>query len=100
MFTFYYVCLQIVVKRSIFSLSGLNYVDSSSIYDPFEDDQFEDVSQVKKAFCWKYFLLDKTNRKVKCKVEISDGNFCDRIITYKASNIQRHLKDLHGIDKE
>ena len=43
--------------RSIFSLSGLNYVDSSSIFDPLGDEQqFEDVSQFKKAFCWKYFL--------------------------------------------
>ena len=88
--------------RSIFSLSGFNYLDSNSKYDPFVEDvgQFEDLSQIKKAFCWKYCLLDKTNRKVKCKVQISEGNFCDRIMSYKASNIYRHLKHHHGIDKE
>jgi len=43
---------------------------------------------------------DKANRKVKCKVQISEGNFCDRIMSYKASNIYRHLKHHHGIDKE
>ena len=88
--------------RSIFSLSGFNYLDSNSIYDPFVEDvgQFEDLSQIKKAFCWKYCLLDKANRKVKCKVQISEGNFCDRIMSYKASNIYRHLKHHHGIDRE
>ena len=82
--------------RSIFILSGLNYVASSSIFDPFvEEGQFEDVSKIQKAFCWQYFLLDKTNQKAKCKVKISDGNFCDRIISSKACN--KHLK-IHGID--
>jgi len=75
---------------------GLNYVASSSIFDPFvEEGQFEDVSKIQKAFCWQYFLLDKTNQKAKCKVKISDGNFCDRIISSKACN--KHLK-IHGID--
>ena len=83
-------------QRSIFILSGLNYVASSSIFDPFvEEGQFEDVSKIQKAFCWQFFLLDKTNQKAKCKVKISDGNFCDRIISSKACN--KHLK-IHGID--
>ena len=94
MFTF---CQNCSKNRSIFSLSGHIYVDSSSIFDPLEEGQFEDVSQVKKAYCWKYFLLDKTNQKAKCKVQISDGIFCDRIINFKACN--KHLK-IHGIDKE
>ena len=85
--------------RSIFSLSGLNYVDSSSIFDPLGDEQqFEDVSQFKKAFCWKYFLLDETNQKAKCKIKMRDGNICNRIISSKACN--KHLKQYHGMDND
>ena len=85
--------------RSIFSLSGLNFVDSSPIFDPYEDYQFEDVSKVQKAFCWKYFLLDKTNHYAKCKVKINEGEYCDKVFTSKGgtTNFNRHLKNRHGI---
>ena len=67
------------------------------------DDQFEDVSKVRKAICWKYFLLDKTNDKAKCKVKISEGEYCDRVFcTQRArgstSSITNHLRKQHGIE--
>ena len=83
-----------------FSLAGLNYVDSSLVFNPFEDDQFEDVSQVQKAFCWKYFLLDKANQKAKCKVKIREGEYCDRVYSATTTRgIKYHLENNHGISK-
>ena len=87
--------------RSIFSLSGLNYVDSSLIFNPFEDDQFEDVSKVQKSYIWKYFLLDKANHKAKCKVKIGEGQYCDRVYSSQegatTGAMKNHLKNHHGI---
>ena len=72
-------------------------MDSSSIL--FKDDQFEDVSKVRKAFCWTIFLLDKETHKAKCKVKISEGKYCDRIISarFTTNNCNQHLKNCHGI---
>ena len=74
------------------------FSDSISI---FNDDQFEDVSNSRKAFCWKYFLCDKANGKAKCKVEISKGEYCDTIFIakYGTSMLNRHLKHSHGINE-
>ena len=87
---------KLLVNRSILSLSGLNYIDSSL---KFEDNQFEDVSKFRKAFCWKYFLFNKANNRAKCNVKISEVEYCDR--TYDAingtSNFNSHLKKHHGI---
>ena len=67
----------------------------------FNDVQFEDVSNSRKAFCWKYFLCDKANGKAKCKVEISKGEYCDTIFIakYGTSMLNRHLKHSHGINE-
>ena len=81
-----------------------NYVDSSSIL--FKDGQFEAVSKVRKAFCWKYFLLDEENLKAKCKVKFSEGRgCCDKVFSVKGYNgcvqvsgtINKHLENEHGI---
>ena len=66
------------------------------------DDQFEDVSKVRKAICWKYFLLDKTNDKAKCRVKIGEGEYCDRVFYAKGgttSKLNNHLGKQHGISK-
>ena len=89
-----------------FTFSEPNYVDSSSIL--FKDDQFEDVSKVRKAFCWKYFLLDEENYKAKCKVKFSEGGYCDKVFSVKGHNgcvqvtghIYNHLESQHGITHE
>ena len=87
-----------------FTFSEPNYADSSSIL--FKDDQFEDVSKVRKAFCWKYFLLDEENLKAKCKVKFSEGRgCCDKVFSVKGYNgcvqvsgtINKHLENEHGI---
>jgi len=73
-------------------------VDSSLIL--FKDGHFEDVSEVRKANGWKYVLLDKVNHRAKCSVEISEGEYCDRILSVTGGNttiINNHLKRLHGI---
>ena len=58
--------------------------------------QFEDVFQHKKAYCWKFFLLDKMNRKTKCKI-------CSQIMTLQkngsTNNFYKHLKNRHRIIK-
>ena len=63
----------------------------------FEDGPFEDVSKVKRAFCWKYFLFDHVNHKAKCKVEISAGEYCDRVYSALGGAIsgamKHHLKN-------
>ena len=61
--------------------------------------QFEDVSKTRKAFCWKYCLLDKANGKAKCKVKISEGKYCDKVISAKSGTkgVIEHLKRLHGM---
>ena len=93
--------LEIVVNRSIFSLSGLDCVYSNVIFNPlYEDGQFEDVSQIKNSFCWKYFLLDKINHKAKCNVKISEGEYCNRVYSAQDSattSLKYHLKRRHGI---
>ena len=84
-------------KYPFFSFSGSKLVDSSLI---FKDGQFEDVSEIRKANGWKYVLLDKVNCKAKCSVKISDGEYCDRILSVTGGNttiINNHLKRLHGI---
>ena len=84
---------------NFFSFLGPNYVDSSLI---FQDGLFEDVSKDKKAICWKYFLLDKANHKAKCRAKISEGEYCDRVLTAKGgttSPLNSHLKNQHGINK-
>ena len=83
-----------------FTFSEPNYVDSSSIL--FKDDQFEDVSKVRKSFCWKYCLLDKVNDKAKCKVKTSEGKYCDKFISVKGGTkgIIEHLKRRHGMIPE
>ncbi len=76
-----------------------NYLDSSSI---FIDGQFEEVSKAKIALCWNYFLLDKTNDKAKCKVKISEGEYCDRVYSAKGGSttaLNTHLRKQHGITK-
>ena len=88
--------------RSIFSLSGLDYVYSNLIFNPlFEDGQFEDVSRIKNSFCWKYFLLDKVNHKAKCKVKISESEYCNRVYSAQegatTGGMKNHLKNAHGI---
>ena len=74
-----------------FSFSGPNYIDG----------QFEDVSNFRKAFCWKYFLLDKTNLKAKCNVfKIDEGKYCNRFYDAHGgttSKFNMHLKNHHGI---
>ena len=78
-------------------------MDSSSIL--FKDGQFEDVSKIRKAFCWKYFLLDEENYKAKCKVKFVEGVYCDRVLSARGSNgcaqatpaFKKHLKDEHAI---
>ena len=81
-----------------FSFSGPNLVDSSLI---FKDGQFEDVSEVRKAICWKYFLFDGKNHKAKCSVKNSEGEYCDRILSVPCGNttsLRRHLKNRHEIN--
>ena len=67
----------------------------------FEDGQFEDVSQIKNSFCWKYFLLDKVNHKAKCKVKISESEYCNRVYSAQegatTGGMKNHLKNAHGI---
>jgi len=82
-----------------FSFSGPNLVDSSLI---FKDGQFEDVSEVRKAICWKYFLFDGKNHKAKCSVKNSEGEYCDRILSVNikssgTTSMNRHLKNRHEI---
>ena len=84
----------------LFSISGLDNVDSSSI---FQDGHFEDVS-FRKAFCWKYFLIHKAkgNEKAKCQVEISQGKYCGKVLGArggKTSALNTHLKYVHGINE-
>ena len=85
------------LENPFFSISECNLVDSSSI---FKDGQFEDVSEVRKAYCWNYFLFDGTNHKAKCRVKTSEGEYCDRILNPNSGNttsMNRHLKNRHGI---
>ena len=77
----------------LFSISGLDNVDSSSI---FIDGHFEDASS-RKAFCWKYFLIDKAkgNEKAKCK-------YCGKVLVARGGTttpLNFHLKSVHGIDE-
>jgi len=80
---------------------GLDCVYSNVIFNPlFEDDQFEDVSQIKNSFCWKYFLLDKVNDKAKCQIKISEGEYCNRVYSAPegaTTSLKYHLKRRHGI---
>jgi len=81
---------------------GLDYVYSNLIFNPlFEDGQFEDVSRIKNSFCWKYFLLDKVNHKAKCKVKISESEYCNRVYSAQegatTGGMKNHLKNAHGI---
>ena len=74
-------------------------VDSSLI---FKDGQFEDVSEIRKAICWKYVLLDKVNYRAKCSVKISEGEYCDRVYSAKGGSttaLNTHLRKRHGITK-
>ena len=66
----------------------------------FEDGQFEDVSGIINSFCWKYFLLDKVNEKAKCKIKISEGEYCNRVYCAPegaTTSLKYHLKRGHGI---
>ena len=67
----------------------------------FEDGLFEDVSRIKNSFCWKYFLLDKVNHKAKCKVKISESEYCNRVYSAQegatTGGMKNHLKNAHGI---
>ena len=70
----------------------------------FNDVQFEDVSNSRKAFCWKYFLYAnvKPNQKAKCQVEISKGEYCNKIFCAtrgSTSALNTHLKNAHGINE-
>ena len=74
-----------------FSITGLDNVDSI-----FIDGHFEDASS-RKAFCWKYFLIDKAkgNEKAKCK-------YCDKVLVARGGTttpLNFHLKSVHGIDE-
>ena len=82
---------------NFFSFLGPNYVDSSLI---FQDGLFEDVSKDKRAICWKYFLLDKANHRAKCRVEIIEGEYCDRVYSAQggaqkggSGAMKKHLKN-------
>ena len=62
---------------------------------------FVDVSESQGAFCWKYFLLDKTHFKAKCNVMKNNGKICNQIIATPNSGTKtcnRHLKNIHGIE--
>ena len=63
--------------------------------------QFEDVSKVRKSFCWKYCLLDKVNDKAKCQIKISsEGEHCNRVYSAPegaTTSLKYHLKRVHGI---
>ena len=57
---------------------------------------FVDVSESQGAFCWKYFLLDKTHFKAKCNVMKNNGKICNQIIATPNSGTKtcnRHLKN-------
>jgi len=87
-----------LLKNPFFSITGCNLVDSSSI---FKDGQFEDVSEVRKAYCWNYFLFNGTNHKAKCRVKTNEGEYCDRILSVPCGNttsLRGHLKNRHEIN--
>ena len=76
-----------------------------SFSDPiFNDVQFEDVSNSRKAYCWKYFLYAnvKPNQKAKCQVEMSKGEYCNKVLCASGgttSTLNKHLKHVHGINE-
>ena len=79
----------------------VSFADSISI---FNDVQFEDVSNSRKAYCWKYFLYAnvKPNQKAKCQVETSKGEYCNKIFCAtrgSTSALNTHLKNAHGINE-
>ena len=70
-----------------------------SFSDPlFNDVQFEDVSNSRKAYCWKYFLYAnvKPNQKAKCRVEMSKGEFCNRVLISSGGSKEVHIKRFHS----
>ena len=88
-------------RYPFFSFSGSKLVDSSLI---FKDGHFEDVSEVRKAYCWKYFLYAnvKPNQKAKCRVEMSKGEYCNKVLSVSGgttSTLNNHLKHVHGINE-
>ena len=76
-----------------------------SFSDPlFNDVQFEDVSNSRKSYCWKYFLYAnvKPNQKAKCQVEMSKGEYCNKVLSVSGgttSTLNNHLKHVHGINE-
>ena len=79
----------------------VSFSDSISILN---DVQFEDVSNSRKAYCWKYFLYAnvKPNQKAKCQVETSKGEYCNKIFCAtrgSTSALNTHLKNAHGINE-
>ena len=81
--------------------SFVSFSDSISILN---DVQFEDVSNSRKSYCWKYFLYAnvKPNQKAKCQVETSKGEYCNKIFCAtrgSTSALNTHLKNAHGINE-
>ena len=83
---------------------GYHFVSFSDSISILNDVQFEDVSNSRKAYCWKYFLYAnvKPNQKAKCQVEMSKGEYCNKVLSVSGgttSTLNNHLKHVHGINE-